>query len=759
MTFLGFDGAQPYKYSPIDPLSKTFRLIRLLEPKSSHIPFASGTIRIEIVETSVDSSLEYAALSYAWSVPPNVKTPDRRIIVETKDGAKELRIFRPLEVALTHLAASKAGSLLFVDQICINQRNNDEKTHQVQLMRDIYSGCNKVITWLGPATKDSDTYFDFLQEVCSEGVISGLLGPRLPSVMKVFDAVMDPTLAVTAAEKEDRDDVIDMLARYGDRFPIRGLSEVLDRLWFNRLWTIQEAVLSPRLSFVCGYKEVCFDCFRSGLMFYNFYNNYWLRGLDHAVSQVELKLRKGIFDKTLGFRRIFQERKALHQQNKQRSLYDIILKYNVNGSDLKIGATLAEDRLFGLLGLAPGDDHLRGSINVQYENVDRVFTDTAALMLEQNLDALLFSQFPKQVTNVPSWVPDWSMNLRVPHTYNEELKPESAAGGNQEESSSSSSRIQYDAETGRLRLRGVLVDRITRVGEREILVKMDPEVFEQVDYRSASLFFDEASSFVQENSGLLKPEHATEDALRQAHFRLCDSGLTIRQLTQDLGPSAAVEQYERYHSSIHKLGQNLLRSDATVKSYHITRILRTIGIAPWYWVPGSEFENLIRCAKNPVAAGRVIFEGLADFVVDMLGLAVASLRVTTYPYWLRLRHRFSNVQLRNPGAKDMLEQQGLNPEALSPGCSAFLENLLKNTKRRLFQTEKGFLGLAPKGSRVGDSLVVFLGGTTPHVIRKGPVGGVEEVVMWKYVGEAYCDGIMDGEAVSELKGVETFDMV
>ncbi|KAK7184861.1 eukaryotic translation initiation factor [Paraphaeosphaeria sporulosa] len=38
--------------------------------------------------------------------------------------------------------------LLWVDQICINQSNDQEKTHQVRMMPEIYAKADKAIVWL-----------------------------------------------------------------------------------------------------------------------------------------------------------------------------------------------------------------------------------------------------------------------------------------------------------------------------------------------------------------------------------------------------------------------------------------------------------------------------------------------------------------------------------------------------------------------------------------------------------------------------------
>jgi hypothetical protein len=63
--------------------------------------------------------------------------------------------------------------------------------------------------------------------------------------------------------------------------------------------------------------------------------------------------------------------------------------------------------------------------------------------------------------------------------------------------------------------------------------------------------------------------------------------------------------------------------------------------------------------------------------------------------------------------------------------------------RRMCRTLDGQLGLAPPGARPGDAVFALLGGDTLYVMR-------QELEMWRYVGECYIHGMMDGEAVREM---------
>lgn len=742
MSLFEFKSLRPFKYLPLSPLRRIFRLVQLLPPKSSIIPGANGTIRIRLIEADVDSGIHYDALSYAWNLGPRYQEPSRQIIVETEQGSYKLHIYPALEIALRYLVSIQMTEYIFIDQISINQRDRSEKSHQVLLMQDIYARCARTIVWLGAPTRESDQYFDLVYEMSQEGILSRLMGPRVSQFMRVFDAVMDPSLAVNEEEREDRDDLLDLIQRFGDRFPLDGFADVLDRNWFSRLWIIQEACLAPSVIFVCGKKSLCFDCFRGGALFFNIYNTHWVGQLTGAVSQHVLRQRDALFGKTDGLRRIFQERKAIHQSGIRLGLHDLVLKYNVNDDNKKIGVTLEQDRIFGLLGLAANTDVLRAQVHVDYNsNATQMYTEIAGLLLQESIDVLLFNQHPKKTTDLPSWVPDWAMNLTMPVAYSSLKQPTFAAGGLR----TKEAPVTAEGNHTHLRIKGIAVDEIAEVGTQLYRAQLRPQVAEQVDYRTAKMFFDEVTQFARAAAVANKerdssdPENTPELGLL---MRLCDSSLSYRHFTQALGLAGGLERLHALHSSIYALGERLIKSDEIIASYHITRIYQTIGIVPWYLRQMSEMDSLRICAVNPVLAGKIAYEAVKDFITDVAGLLIASARVWFASKYIVFRRRFSKLDLRP--SRESVEKVGLDPNvSLSPDMNILTSNMLKNMRRKLYRTSAGYVGLGPAEMETGNSLVIFHGGTTPHILKKlDSQCGSDE---YQYLGEAYCDGLMDGE--------------
>jgi hypothetical protein len=61
-----------------------------------------------------------------------------------------------LYAALLHLRNSSLERIIWIDAICIDQKNDEERAQQIQLMAKIYSQASRVLVWLGEAADNSD---------------------------------------------------------------------------------------------------------------------------------------------------------------------------------------------------------------------------------------------------------------------------------------------------------------------------------------------------------------------------------------------------------------------------------------------------------------------------------------------------------------------------------------------------------------------------------------------------------------------------
>jgi hypothetical protein len=75
---------------------------------------------------------------------------------------RPLKITKNLEHALGYLHSCNAGSL-WIDAVCIDQANLDERGHQVGFMGNLFSRAKKELIWLGPSSDSSEYAMDFLR--------------------------------------------------------------------------------------------------------------------------------------------------------------------------------------------------------------------------------------------------------------------------------------------------------------------------------------------------------------------------------------------------------------------------------------------------------------------------------------------------------------------------------------------------------------------------------------------------------------------
>lgn len=94
----------------------------------------------------------YEALSYVWG--------DESIRTSIRIGKQDSEVTLNLHAALLHLRDRLLERVIWVDAICINQEDSKEKSHQVQLMAEIYAKASRVIVWLGEATDKTDQTFE-----------------------------------------------------------------------------------------------------------------------------------------------------------------------------------------------------------------------------------------------------------------------------------------------------------------------------------------------------------------------------------------------------------------------------------------------------------------------------------------------------------------------------------------------------------------------------------------------------------------------
>ncbi|KAH7083557.1 heterokaryon incompatibility protein-domain-containing protein [Paraphoma chrysanthemicola] len=194
-----------------------FRLLKISTTRS----YISGSLQYHysLVHTRKDDAPRYETLSYVWGTT----VQDAKLTL--LDGTF-VRITQVLEVVLPKLVHHCETEYVWIDQICIDQNNVEERGHQISIMGNIYSNCVQVIVRLD---------------------VAGWLGEWLRSILKTAHRSLDkaistPDLAALEAHMSSLENTVP----YGAYSILRGFWLILVSDWFSRAWVFQEVVLAPK---------------------------------------------------------------------------------------------------------------------------------------------------------------------------------------------------------------------------------------------------------------------------------------------------------------------------------------------------------------------------------------------------------------------------------------------------------------------------------------------------------------------------------
>lgn len=95
---------------------------------------------------------EYDAISYTWGGEDNNMFRTARILV----NSREFAVTPNCETALRRVRLRWSRRTVWMDAICINQDDMNERGHQVHLMPQIYSRARRVLIYIGEALPEDE---------------------------------------------------------------------------------------------------------------------------------------------------------------------------------------------------------------------------------------------------------------------------------------------------------------------------------------------------------------------------------------------------------------------------------------------------------------------------------------------------------------------------------------------------------------------------------------------------------------------------
>lgn len=206
-----------YPYSPVysTPQQPAFRLLVIF----SGLPDdpLTGILVDQVLDLTGQSEPFWTAVSYAWKgqKASEILNVDDQYLPITSNVAQIIRDLRKPDQHIT----------LWIDAICINQEDEDEKRSQIPIMQEIYGKAKEVVVWLSPSAGVSPADLTLISRWLDE---------------KGGDRERDmPAVALDVAFRQDH-------PGFEWYSPFHRLAKCE---WFQRIWVIQEVVVAQHVYF------------------------------------------------------------------------------------------------------------------------------------------------------------------------------------------------------------------------------------------------------------------------------------------------------------------------------------------------------------------------------------------------------------------------------------------------------------------------------------------------------------------------------
>ena len=546
-----------YQYSPLNEALKEIRLLTL-EPGDFS---ADLHVSIHHVVLSPENPPVYEALSYVWGT--------MKKLTAIKVGSSKIAITQNLAIVLPYLRYKDKTRTLWIDAICINQQDLDERSRQVKLMGGIYQSADRVIVWLG-TQKDNSTQ-----------TLKALSQLSLEINVNYLNPAMSPASANSDPDWSDTGKVLP----YSDQ-ELRNLDALLSRPWFSRLWVWQEIKLANHNAIVhCGSDSISWQSFRRAVFCISM-----KQGLGSISLPSFLRLSNRLIDIV-----------NMCDAENPRGFGDII-----RGSNF-CGCSDPRDRIYAMLSLLNEEDR---SIKIEPDytkTTGQVYEDMVLQYIENRnelellrycnlrdeswakmpvwaLKWLRYCNFRKgESAEMPTWVPNWDIaNAAVP------LPGDGKANGH------SVARVVHKGG-GILNVTGVISATITAAQETRLhdkypktitdeIRRLAPINCEEIRYISGGTLLDALTSTLCVNSfsATTRPPTTRSAGFEQSR-EVVRSILQNKTLPPRYFPSA---DEVKYIDSVLTFAEG--RSFITTKEGYV-------GLAPKATKPGDQVSVLLGC--------------------------------------------------------------------------------------------------------------------------------------------------------------------
>ncbi|TLD38148.1 hypothetical protein E2P81_ATG03823 [Venturia nashicola] len=234
-----------FVHEALDTSQQQIRLLRLqAEEYEAPNDLTPKLIDCEICHFNLETIPPYRAISYTWG------DPDTTIVITVNKRQFHVRdnLWDFLDVARDEFQ----GQWLWIDALCIDQENVGERNHQVQLMKNIFSGAQAVVSWLGSAADESDIFMELVEcyAVYLTKQVSPLLLPMDEPVMDIYEISFGWQWKLGLEDKENDPIKRSLLHLLGKSQG--AIQAFLNRPYWQRIWIVQEVRFAQAHFIMCG---------------------------------------------------------------------------------------------------------------------------------------------------------------------------------------------------------------------------------------------------------------------------------------------------------------------------------------------------------------------------------------------------------------------------------------------------------------------------------------------------------------------------
>jgi hypothetical protein len=434
-------------------------------------------IEISLISVPLAECPPYVALSYTWAEPEPFVDPTTiiftkvprcypikcggRLILGTRnlrDALRRLRQYEriqkyePPDSALGKMAIQMASynkniHTYWIDAICINQEDLQERSTQVLLMGRIYQQAQCTMVWLG----EQDAY-----TVPAVEVLLKIVGDQISQ-----NSFVNVGNSTTTKSKFEGIDTL-------DDNEIKALAMLMARKWISRTWALQEVVLSPSVLTLWGGVFFPFHVLLRVAVTLSISRSTLRLSSRLSTRYSEFEEKGGILQRIRGVTTLgmIHSSRLSFQQDQKPSFMNTISMCRYSES------TDPRDNVYGILGMAAefGLSSERTYKPDYTQVVAEVYIEATAFVTKTRGDlaclTLVCDSSLKKITGLPSWCPDYSAPLPPLKEFSDVTRRWQLG------LSWSDARIPEILETSKLRVDGSLFDVIV---EASTLLKGGPD--------------------------------------------------------------------------------------------------------------------------------------------------------------------------------------------------------------------------------------------------------------------------------------------